>query len=333
MRPLLSWYTSTFEHWVATGVGMVVLMLVVGRLLRACGVGREAAAGYALILPWLLGFVIWQVYPLLSSLYLMFTDYNLLQPPHWIGLANFKRMLFDDPNFWRAMRLTLPYAFISVPLGMLGATLTATLLAADVRGAGFWRTLYYVPAVLPAAATALLWRWLFAGDGLVNFLMSPVYRLLHLDKPLWFADQRLVLPSFIIMSLWGVFGANTVILLAGLKSVPRSLYEAAEVDGAGALVKFRRITLPMLSPSLFYVLIMGIIAAMQVFTAPLFISTPGGAGTFINVYIYSEAFGRFRMGYASALGWVLLLIILLLTLAVFRSSPAWVHYEGEKRGA
>jgi multiple sugar transport system permease protein len=310
---------------------MMLLMLVTYGLLRALKTRRTAAIGYALILPWLLGFVIWNLYPFAYSAYLAFTDYNVLQAPKWVGLANFKYMFLSDPRFWPAVRLTLLYSFLSVPLGMAGALATASLLAQNIRGVGFWRTLYYVPAVLPAAATALVWRFMFAGHGIINTFLAPVYRLFHIAPLSWFSDEKLVLPSFIIMSFWGVFGANTVILLAALKGVPKEMLEAAEVDGANAWTRFSRITVPMISPSLFYVMIMGIIGAMQNFTGPLFITTPGGAGTFMNVYIYQQGFTQFKMGYAAALGWFLMILILILTALVWRFSEAYVYYEGEAR--
>lgn len=329
---MLESYAGTLVRWCLVGAAMGGLMWVTHTVLRRLGVRREAAAGYALILPWLLGFVIWQLYPICYSLYLMFTDYNVLQPPRWVGLANFRRMFLEDPRFWPSVRLTLLYSFISVPLGMAAALFTAALLNQRVRGLRFWRTLYYVPAVLPAAATALLWRWLFATRGLVNTLLDPLYKLLGVEPPTWFANERMVLPSFILMSLWGVFGANTVILLAALQNVPREILEAATVDGAGPWTRFLRITVPLISPSLLYVLVMGIIGAMQNFTAPLFITTPGRAGTFLNVYIYQQAFTQFRMGYATAIAWFLMVLILALTLLVLRWSEAWVYYESALRG-
>jgi multiple sugar transport system permease protein len=324
-------YSSTLVHWLLTGAAIVLLMLAAYGLLRSLKARRTTAVGYALILPWLLGFVIWQVYPLFYSFYLAFTDYNVLQAPKWVGMANFKYMFTGDPRFWSSVRLTLLYSFLSVPLGMVGALATATLLAQDVKGVGFWRTLYYVPSILPAAATALLWRFMFASTGLINIILGPIYKLFGAPAPAWFSDEKLVLPSFLIMSFWGVFGANTVILLAALKGVPKEVTEAAEVDGATTWIRFTRITVPMISPSLFYVMIMGIIGAMQNFTGPLFIKTPGGAGTFLNVYIYQQGFTQFKMGYAAALGWFLMVVILALTGVVWKFSAAYVYYEGETR--
>jgi multiple sugar transport system permease protein len=329
---MVGWYTRTIYDYLAVGAVIVVLMIVLNKVLRAFGVRREVATGYSLILPWILGFVIWNVGPFAYSFYLSLTDYNGLQSPKFLGFDNYQRMFTDDRNFWPVLRFTLFYSLFNVPLGLVGALLTATLLNQNVRGLGAWRTIYYLPAVLPAAATALLWRWMFASDGLINYFLKPVLRLLDQPPPTWFTDRDLVLPSYIIMGLWGVFGANTVILLAGLKNIPRDLYEAATIDGAGRLRKYLNVTIPMLSPTIFYVLIMGVIGSLQTFTVAFFIESPRRAGTFMNVYIYREAFQFNRMGYASALGWIMLLIILLFTLLVFKSSPAWVYYEGEKAG-
>ena len=327
-----SWYTLTLTDYVVVGAAVIALMVGLNRVLRRVGLGREAATGYALILPWFLGFVIWNLGPFVASFYLSLTEYNILQPPEFIGFDNYVEMFTGDRNFWPVIRFTLFYSIINVPLGLLAALLTATLLNQDVRGVGMWRTIYYLPAVLPAAATALLWRWMFASNGLINFFISPVLNLFNLDRPSWFTDVDLALPSYVIMGLWGVFGANTVILLAGLKNIPRDLYDAATVDGAGRLRKYLNVTIPMLSSTLFYVLITSIIASLQTFTQAFFIDHSRRAGTFMNVYIYQQAFENTKMGYASALGWVMVAIILVFTLLVFRSSAAWVYYEGEKAG-
>jgi multiple sugar transport system permease protein len=329
---MVGWYTQTIYDYLAVGAGVIVLMVVLNKVLRRLGVGREAATGYSLILPWILGFLIWNLGPFAASLYLSATDYNGVQPPNFVGFDNYVRMFTDDRNFWPVLRFTLLYSVFNVPIGLVGALLTATLLNQNVRGLGAWRTVYYLPAVLPAAATALLWRWMFASNGLINYFLKPFLALFDREPPTWFSDADLVLPSYVIMGLWGVFGANTVILLAGLKGIPRDLYEAATVDGAGRLRQFFNVTIPMLSPTIFYVLIIGVIASLQTFTAAFFIESPRRAGIFMNVYIYREAFEFNRLGYASALGWVTLLIILCFTLLVFKSSPAWVHYEGEKAG-
>lgn len=326
-----TWYLDALRDYVLTFVLLALAMAGTYWLVRALGGRRESALGLAFVLPWVLGFLVFQLFPLTASLYLAFTDYDVLSAPRWVGWDNFVA-LFHDPKFWSSLKFTLLYALFSVPLGLVGSLITALLLNRDIKGVGFWRTLYYVPAVIPVVATALLWRWLLSTDGLINTLLSPVYALLGIEKPRWFIDPETVLPGYVIMSLWGVFGANTVILLAGLKNIPRDLYDAAAVDGAGPWARFWHVTLPMLSPTLFYVLVTGIIGALQVFTQAFFIETPRTTDTFLQVYIYEQAFGMQRMGYASAMAWVFMLLILALTLLIFRSSPLWVYYEGELRG-
>lgn len=327
---MLSWYTLTLTDYVVVGGAIFLSMFLCHRVLRRFGVNREAATGYALILPWLIGLVIWNIGPFVASLYLSFTDYKILTSPEWIGLDNYVEMFTDDRRFWRVLRFTIGYSVVNVPLGLVGALLTATLLNQDVKGVGVWRTLYYLPAVLPAAATALLWRWMLSSNGLINELLSPAYSTFGVERPSWLTDPEMVLPAYILMGLWGVFGANTVILLAGLKNIPKDLYDAAKIDGAGRWSTYFNVTLPMLSGTLFYVLIIGIIGSLQTFTQAFFIQHTARAGTFMNVYIYQEAFQRNNMGYAAALGWMMLIIILLFTLLVFRSSAAWVYYEGER---
>lgn len=329
-------YSLTFGHWVLVGVAVFVILFLTYRLLRLFGMKTEPATGLALIMPWVLGFLIFNLYPFIASFYLSFTDYSLLRPlslaklPPLVGFKNYVYAFTGDPNFWPSIRLTLLYGAISIPLGLAGSLFTAMLLARNVRGVGIWRTIYYMPAVLPAAATALLWRWMFnPTSGLINTLLSPLLNLFRLGMPAWFTDPGLVLPSYVIMGMWGIFGTTTVILLAGLKNIPRDLYDSATVDGAGLVGQFRHITLPQVTPTLFYVLVTSMIAALQFFTQALFIITPREAGTFLNVYIWQQAFNSQKMGYASALAWILLAITLVLTLLVFRSSAMWVFYENE----
>lgn len=331
--PLSAWdsYTPTILRWLLVGGGIIGIVIGLNKGLQALGVRRETARGVALVSPWILGLLIWNAFPFAYSFYLSFTEYNIFQPPKWIGIQNYVDMFTNDTDFWPSIRLTLLYAAINVPLGIAGALGVALLLNRDVKGIGLWRTVYYLPAVLPAAAVALLWRWMFSpGSGLINFFLQPFYLLLNAEPLQWFTEPRLVLPAFVIMGMWGVFGANAVILLAGLKNIPQHLYEAADIDGAADLQKFWFITLPMLSSTLFYTVITGIIGSMQIFTQAFFIEVPRRAGTFMNVLIYQEAFAFRNMGYASALSWLLLLIILILTVLVFRSSAAWVHYEGSR---
>ena len=329
-------YSLTFSHWLLVGAAVILIIILTNRLLQLLGMKAEAATGLALIMPWVIGFVIFNLYPFIASFYLSLTDYNLLRPlsldklPPLVGFKNYRYAVTDDPNFWPSIKLTLLYGAISIPLGLTGSLLTAMLLARNVRGVGVWRTIYYMPAVLPAAATALLWRWMFnPSSGLINTILSPLLNLFGLGKPAWFTDPQLVLPSYVIMGMWGIFGTTTVILLAGLKNVPRELYDAATVDGAGLWGQFLNVTLPQITPTLFYVLVTSMIGALQFFTQALFIQTPREAGTFLQVYIWQQAFQQQKMGYASALSWILLVMTLLLTLLVFRSQTMWVFYEGE----
>ena len=374
-------YYPTFLRYVGVAIALALIILLTYRVLRLFGVKHEAATGFSLITPWIVGRIALTAFPILLSFYLGFTEYNILwDRPKALAdpLFNYKRALsvkivtFDkdervsiaklgkldaegpdivryrefmsfvsgdkryviastDVFFLRAVWLTLRYAFLNVPLGMLGALCVALLLNQKIRFIGFWRTLYYLPAVLPAAATALLWFWLFAPrSGLINWALGPIYDLTNTHPLGWFTDKDLVLPSFVIMGMWGVFGANTVILLAGLKNIPPDLYEAAAIDGANNWVKFWRITIPMLSPALFYNMVMGAIGSLQLFTEQAFIPTDRADGWFLNWFIYNEAFNFGRMGYASAVGWLTALLIIALTLLIFRSSSAWVFYEGAR---
>jgi multiple sugar transport system permease protein len=329
--PMLQWYGETLLRYAFVAAVIVGIMLLTYRGLLRLGVRRPAATGFALILPWLLGFVIWNLFPVVASLYLSLTNYNILQAPDFVGLANYDKLLNDDQQFWASLRLTMAYSALTVPLGLALALVAATLLNQGVRGVGLWRTIYYLPAVLPAFVTALLWRFMLlpTRSGLVNTATEPIWSLFGDNGPRWFLDPDTVLWGFVIMSFWGVFGANTVIMLAGLKNIPVELYEAAEVDGAGLMAKFRHITVPQLTPTLFYLLVMGIIAGVQIFDQGLFVRVP--RENFLNVYLYQQGFTFFNMGYASAIAWVMLVIILVLTLLVFRSSTAWVYYEGEAR--
>jgi len=367
----LNSYLPTLMRYALVAAGLLGIMFLVYRVQIAFGVKREAATGRALVTPWVIGFLVFNVFAIGASLYLSFTDYNLFKAPEWIGTQNYQDLLslhigsletrdqrssevlprqYDDilrvevgdggfvlgakeEGFWRAIKLNLPYALINVPLGLLGALGVALLLNQKVKGLGLWRVLFYMPAVLPAVAMALLWRWMFSQSGIINSAFAPVYAFLGIETPRWFTDPNLAMPAFIIIGLWGVFGANSVILLAGLKGIPQELYEAAAIDGADAWAKFRHITIPMLSPALFYNLVTSTIAALQLFDIAAFIPTSETVGTFLNWQIYQEAFNFRHMGLASAMAWVLLLIILALTALIFRSSEAWVFYQGAREGA
>jgi multiple sugar transport system permease protein len=332
VEELLQDYLPTLLHYVAVAGGIGAVMILARLGLHALGLSTEAATGYALIMPWLLGFLIFTAFPMLASLYLGLTNYDVIQPPEWVGLKNYIRIFTKDIDFWPSIRLTIMYAVFSVPLGIVGSLIVALLLSANIRGVGFYRTIYYIPYIIPEVTTALLWRWLFNVDaGLLNTALRPILRLFNLPPPNWFGDAPYVLPAFVIVSLWGITGLNMITFLAALKNVPRHLHEAAEIDGANAWARFWCITLPMITPVIFLQLVNGIIANMQIFTIGMFIRATPAAGKFMNILIYQAGFQQFRMGYAAALAWILFVIILGLTLLIFRSSEAWVYYEAARR--
>ncbi|MGE5594026.1 MAG: carbohydrate ABC transporter permease [Betaproteobacteria bacterium] len=325
-------YLGTLARYLLTFVVMSVLCLGVHGALRLVRVREETAAGYALITPWLAGFLVFTAGPILASLGLSFTSYDLFSPPKWVGLENYRWLFSDILDFWPSVKLTLAYAFLSVPLGVAGSLLVALLLSTAIRGIGIFRTVYYLPAVLPEVSVALLWRWIFNSEaGLLNAVLRPLLRVVGLQNPDWFGDPRFVLPAFVIMSIWGVFGINMVVFLAAIKNVPRVFYEAAEIDGAGPLAKFWSVTFPQISPVVLLQVIMGIIGALQIFTVAMFARPTSAAGRFMNQLVYERGFLQLKMGEASAIAWVLFIIILALTLLVFRSSTAWVYYEAEVR--
>jgi multiple sugar transport system permease protein len=289
---------------------------------------REAIHGYIFMLPAILGLLIFLLGPIVVSLYLSFTRYDLLTPPQWIGLGNYQT-LFKDPLFWQSLRVSALYSVISVPLGLAFSLLAAVLLDQKMRGIAIFRSIYYLPTVISGVGVAMLWRWMFNSQyGVINVLLGK----LGIDGPSWITDERWALPALIFASLWGI-GGTMLIFLAGLQGIPTELYEAAEIDGAGRFRQFLAITVPMLSHVTFFNLVLGIIGALQNFT-DAFVMTGGGpnnATLFLTLYLYRNAFLYLNMGFASAVAWVLFLIVLMLTLAVFRSSPLWVFYETEQR--
>ena len=291
---------------------------------------RENLTGWLWASPWILGFLIFTLGPMVASVYYSLTEYPILSAPKWIGFENYRMMFTADEFFFQSLKVTLVYAVVSVPLYMVLGFFVAILLNQDIRGVAGWRTIFYLPSVVSGVAVALLWQWIFNADfGLVNYFLG----LLGIKGPSWLLDPQWALPSLIVMSLWGV-GGGMVIYLAGLQGVPTALYEAAEIDGAGALRRFAHITLPMVSPVIFFNLVMGLIGALQTFTQA-FIMTGGGprrATYFYMLHLYNNAFQWLKMGYASALAWVLFFIILGLTSLVLRSSSAWVFYQGEAKG-
>ena len=291
---------------------------------------KEAILGYCFIAPWLVGFFIWTLGPMIASFVLSFADYAIIAPPEFLGLTNYRKILSDDPAFWDALQVTLTYALFSVPAGIVASLGIALLMNQPVPGLRLWRTIYYLPAVVSGVAVAMLWVWVFHSEfGLINLAL----RLVGIRGPAWLGSPDWALWALVLMSFWSV-GSGMIVKLAGLQSIPTELYEAASIDGAGSWQKFWRITLPMLSPILFFNLVMGVITTFQYFTNA-YVMTDGGPGRatlFYNLYLYRTAFNYFQMGYASALAWILFLIILALTLLIFRSSPYWVYYEGQEKG-
>lgn len=291
---------------------------------------KEALWFYFFISPWLLGAILLTFGPMGASIWLSLTNWDMFQPAQFVGLDNYGTLLIEDKIFGKALFNTFYYSFISVPLAMLVSIGMAALLHQKLKGMNVYRTIFYLPSIVPVVATSMLFIWFFApSTGLINSFLS----LLGIEGPRWLLDQAWVKPALILMSLWGV-GGSVVLLLAGMKGIPQELYEAADIDGASGFQSFTRVTVPMLSPIIFFNLVMGIIAAFQTF-AQVFIVTAGGpnnASMMMVPYLFTNAFRFFKMGYASAMAWILFIIILVLTLIVFKSSALWVHYE-ERRGS
>lgn len=287
---------------------------------------REERAFYLFILPWIIGFLAFTLLPVIASLFYSFNYYDILTPARWCGAENYIN-LFQDDLFYQALKVTSYYALGSVVLSIAVSVFVAIVLNRNIHGVSFFRTIFYLPSVISGVAVSLLWLWLFNPDfGLINFLLWKLFRI---DGPGWIYEAKWVIPSLIFMSLWGI-GGGIVIYLASLQGIPTDLYEAAEIDGAGTLRRIVSITLPLMTPVIFFNLLMGIIGSFQVFTQA-YVMTQGGPGyasMFYVLYLYRYAFKYYQMGYASALAWVLFLILLLLTTLVFRTSERWVYYEG-----
>ncbi|MCX5496484.1 sugar ABC transporter permease [Kaistia dalseonensis] len=289
--------------------------------------GRQPA-GYLFLLPWLVGFLGLTLGPALASLYLSFTDYNLLESPNWVGAANYVRIATADPRFVAAMRVTLLYVVLSVPLKLVFALLVAMAFNRGLKGLPLYRAIFYLPSLLGSSvAIAVLWRQLFAGDGLVNMAL---WQLFGIEGPSWISNPRYSLYTLVILSVWQ-FGSPMIIFLAGLRQIPVDMYEAANLDGASKMRQFFKITLPLLTPVIFFNAVIQTIDAFKAFT-PAFIISDGQGGPvnstlFYTLYLYQEGFGFFRMGYASALAWILVVIIGAFTAFSFLSARYWVHYD------
>nr|WP_313886470.1 sugar ABC transporter permease [Bacillus sp. SD088] len=283
--------------------------------------------GFSFIAPWLLGFLGFVIGPMIASLYLSFTDYDILSSPNWIGFDNYVRMFTEDPRFITSLKVTFLFVFISVPLKLAFALFIAMLFNGNHRGVGFYRTMYYVPSIIGGSvAVAVMWRQLFGQNGAINDILAYI----GIKGINWVGSPDTALSTLVLLVVWQ-FGAPMLIFLAGLKQIPTELYEAASVDGANWWRKFIKITLPMLTPVLFFNLVMQTINGFMTFTQS-FIVTEGGPldrTLFYAVYLYEKAFAHFDMGYASAMAWILLVIIAIFTALIFRSSSAWVYYESE----
>lgn len=292
---------------------------------------REALEGILYLTPWIIGFILFVGGPIFYSMYLSLTKYNVLRPPQFIGLQNYIFAFTNDSLFLPSIWRTFYFALLSVPLGMVLSLFIAVLLNQKVIGVAVWRTMFFLPTLTPLVAAALLWRWMLNPDvGLVNYLLSRV----GIDGPGWLASTTWAIPALALVGLWAsVGGAQMIIFLAGLQDVPVELLEAAEIDGAGVIRRFWHVTLPMITPTIFFNLVLGIIFALRTFDIA-FVATAGGparATWFISLHIYENAFVRFDMGYASALSWVFFVIVFTLTLLQFGLSRRWVYYAGERR--
>ena len=289
---------------------------------------REFLKGLAFISPWLIGFSLFTLIPIVLSMYFSLCDYPLVVAPVYRGGENY-RMLTADPIFWKALGNTFYYASMAMPAGMIAALVVAMLLNAKIRGQSIYRTLIFLPSLVPIVASSMIWLWLFNTKlGLINLVLL---KLGITNPPGWLSDPKWAMPSLVIMSLWGI-GQTVVIYLAGLQDVPVELYEAAELDGAGALGKIWHVTLPAISPVIFFNLIMGIIGTFQIFAQPYIVTNGGGpdrATYFYTSGVYDNAFRYLKMGYSSAMAWIQLVIILVLTLVAFWSSKRWVHTQGK----
>ncbi len=281
--------------------------------------------GYLFIAPWLIGFFVFTFIPFLQSIYLSFTRYNIITPPRWVGFANYQMLLTQDELFWKSALVTVKFAVIHVPLAVVVGVCLALLLNREVKGIAAYRTIFFLPSIVPTVATSVVFLWILnPTTGMINNLL----RNFGIQGPAWLNDPFWAFWALVIMSLWGV-GGSMVIYLAGLKDIPVHLYEAAIIDGATPIKRLRHVTLPMLSPVIFFNLVMGVIGAFQYFTQA-YVMTPNGgpqdSTLFYSLYLFNRAWKYYDMGYASAMAWILFLIVVTLTAIVFRSQKKWVHY-------
>lgn len=336
IKSIRSFLSNFVPESVATGMAPLLILLVVvacaviiGRVLvKKNKMKKSTFAFYAFVSPWLIGFFVFTLYPVIFSMIISFTEWDLVSPMKFVGLDNYiKAFSGGDKWFYQSIKVTFSYTFLSVPLQLVLGFLVAFLMNQKIRGMRIFRTMYYLPALVSGVAVSVLWSYIFNYNfGLLNGLLKAI----GLAPQQWLSSTKLVIPSLVLMSLWGV-GGNMVIYLAGLQGIPTELYEAASIDGAGGVTKMVKITLPMMSSVIFFNLIMGIIGSFQTFTQSYIMTEggPNGASMFYMLNLYDYAFGKFKMGYASALAWILFVIILFFTGFIFKFSDMWVYYESE----
>jgi len=292
---------------------------------------KDAVSGYVFILPWLLGFLLFTLIPFISSFYFSFTKYDLFSSPKFIGLDNYVKMFTNDELFVKSLKVTFLYAFVSVPLRLIFALFVAVLLNRKSKMSGIYRTLFYLPSIIGGSvAVAVMWRMLFLKDGVINAILGSLGLVNDIS---WLTNTKTAIWTLILLAVWQ-FGSSMLIFLAGLKQIPEHYYEAARVDGANRAVQFFKITLPMLTPVIFFNLINQLINGFIAFTQSMIITKGGdplNTTLFYAVYLYKCAFGDYKMGYGSALAWVLLIIIAAFTALIFKSSNSWVYYESQEQ--
>jgi multiple sugar transport system permease protein len=294
---------------------------------------EETLWGWLLIIPSVLGLILFKYGPVIASLYFSFTKYDIISSPEWVGLQNYQNLMVDN-YFIKSIQVTLKYTILFIPLSLIIAYVIALLMSQDLKGISIFRTMWYLPSLVPVVASAVVWRWALNPEfGPVNYPL----RLLGLDAPGWLTDPKWIIPSVVLIQLWAL-GNSALIFLAAIKGVPDSFYEAAEVDGAGSWAKFWNITLPMTSSVIFFQVIMVVIASFQVFGVAYILFSgqttsdpagPGNSALFYVLYTYRNAFGYFKNGYASAMAWLMFIVVMLLTFLLFRTQKMWVYYEVE----
>ena len=290
---------------------------------------NQAMLGYLFVSPWVIGFLLFGLYPIIMSLYYSLCQYDVLRIPQFIGLGNYRELLFKDPYFWKSTWNTVYYTFLRTPLVILGSLMLAVLVNNAVKGIRFFRTIYFIPSIITGVVLSSIWLWMLNPQyGLINTTLA----FFGIQGPLWLQSPEWSKPSIIIMSLWSIGGGRMLVFLAALQGIPQQMYEVVDLDGGGWWNKFRHVTIPMVSPVIFLWTVLEIIFSFQVFTEA-YVMTKGGplnSTMFYNLYLYYKAFDDFSMGYASALAWLLLLFILIVTLIQFRVGRKLVYYEGEK---